>query len=34
MKILIVDDHPLVRDALANVLLQLGEQIWVLKPAA
>jgi len=34
MKILIVDDHPLVRDALANVLLQLGEQIWVLEASS
>jgi DNA-binding NarL/FixJ family response regulator len=31
MKVLIVDDHPLIREALANVLAELGPQVVVLQ---
>lgn len=31
MKVLIVDDHPLIREALANVLAELGQQVVVLQ---
>jgi DNA-binding NarL/FixJ family response regulator len=31
MKVLIVDDHPLIREALANVLAELGHEVTVLQ---
>jgi DNA-binding NarL/FixJ family response regulator len=31
MKVLIVDDHPLIREALANVLAELGREVTVLQ---